>query len=91
MSRSYPEDRRKMLQVVATMMRSELAEITDEEILREVPLLFFLGESFIKRLTALVEVGVARKAGEGMKGSKRCLRKTVKTYTVYHERELRAP
>lgn len=44
-----------MLHVVATMMREELAEISDEEILREVPLLFFLGESFMKRLVAFME------------------------------------
>eukprot|EP00913_Durusdinium_trenchii_P031606 g29597.t1 len=51
----YPDDKEHMLQV-------ELADITNEEILREVPLLTFLGEGFIKRLAALLQVFVTRKA-----------------------------
>lgn len=57
----FPQDKVQLFQVVATMMREELAEISNEEILREVPLLALLGDGFIKRLAEQMQVRVARK------------------------------
>mmetsp|Transcript_98503 Transcript_98503/g.234506 ORF Transcript_98503/g.234506 Transcript_98503/m.234506 type:complete len:1850 (-) Transcript_98503:140-5689(-) len=66
---SYPRERERLLKVVAFMMREELAEVTDEEVLGEVPLLAYMGEGFIKRLAAHLQVSVVRK-GELIKGKK---------------------
>lgn len=57
----FPQDKVQLFQVVATMMREELAEISNEEILQEVPLLALLGDSFIKGLAEQMQVRVARK------------------------------
>lgn len=57
----YPQEKGHMLEVIATMMREELAEISNEELLREIPLLTLIGNGFIRRLANQMQVCVARK------------------------------
>eukprot|EP00439_Symbiodinium_sp_Y106_P083541 s1379_g23.t1 len=58
---NFTEEKKHLLQAVAGMMREEIAEITDHEILQEVPLLAVLGDDFTQHLLASLQVGAARR------------------------------
>lgn len=58
---NFTEEKKHLLQAVAGMMREDIAEITDHEILQEVPLLAVLGDDFIQHLLGSLQVGAARR------------------------------
>eukprot|EP00930_Biecheleria_cincta_P032247 TRINITY_DN22380_c0_g1_i1.p1 TRINITY_DN22380_c0_g1~~TRINITY_DN22380_c0_g1_i1.p1 ORF type:complete len:1720 (+),score=390.07 TRINITY_DN22380_c0_g1_i1:389-5161(+) len=57
----YPEEKVRLLATIASTMREELAEVTNLEILGEVPLLAEFGSDFVSRLNEVAEIKIARK------------------------------
>lgn len=56
----YPDEKVRLLSMIASTMREELAEVTNLEILSEVPLLAELGSDFIKKLNEVAKIKIAR-------------------------------
>jgi len=58
---TYPGEKDRILEIVAANMREELADLSNRDVIEEVPLFAELGEDFWDSLSKVVQVKLARK------------------------------